>query len=123
MSYDPTLVDRISNVLTAQNVRFSTKKMFGGVAFMVRSKMCLGVTNDDLMVRFDPELEEAALGRKGAREMDFTGRPMKGYVFVDPTGTDTAARLRYWIDLALDYNPRAKQSKKRSSPRPKARRS
>ena len=123
MSYNPTLVERISNILTGQNVRFTTKNMFGGVAFMVRNKMCLGVTNDDLMVRFDPDLEETALGKKGAREMDFTGRPMKGYVFVDPTGTDTIARLRYWVDLALAFNPQAKRSKKRLPSGSKGRRS
>jgi len=115
MAYDETLAARVHDVLTAQKVRFKEKKMFGGVAFMVKDKMCVGVLKQDLMVRFDPELEEKVLAKKGAREMDFTKRPMKGYAFVDPSGTDTSARLRGWIDLALSFNPKAKRSVKKTT--------
>ena len=123
MAYDEMLAGRVNDILTSQKVRFSEKKMFGGVAFMVNDKMCVGVLKQDLMVRFDPELEEKVLAKHGAREMDFTRRPMRGYVFVDPTGTDTSARLRAWIDLALSFNPKAKRSAKKKTMRTPRRRS
>jgi hypothetical protein len=75
--------------------------------------MCTGVIKDKLMARIDPEKEQEAFSRKGCREMDFTHRPMKGYVFVEPEGIDKDAELEYFIRLALEYNPRAKSSKKK----------
>lgn len=80
---------------------------------MVDDKMCVGVVKNNLMVRIDPEIHGEALTRKGCREMDFTGRPMKGFVFVEPEGIDMDEDLQYWIQRALDYNPRAKSSKKK----------
>lgn len=80
---------------------------------MVNSKMCIGVLKDDLMVRLAPEVYEEALEQPGCRAMDFTGRPMKGFVFVDPGGTKSAKQLAYWISLARDFNKRAKASKKK----------
>jgi hypothetical protein len=65
------------------------------------------------MARIDPDIYEMALKRKGCREMDFTNRPMKGFVFVDPQGTDMDEDLEYWMQLAIDYNPKAKSSKKK----------
>ena len=114
MAYDEMLAERVSDILHAGNVSFKTRKMFGGVAYMVKGKMCVGVLQQDLMVRLDPEIYEKALFRKGAREMNFTGRPMKGFVFIDPTGTNTTTRLKNWINLALQYNPKAPVSKKKS---------
>jgi TfoX/Sxy family transcriptional regulator of competence genes len=87
--------------------------MMGGLCFMVDEKMCVGVNKDDLMARIDPEIYSDALKRKGSREMDFTGRPMKGFVFVELTGTDVEKDLEYWIKLALQFNPKAKSSKKK----------
>jgi TfoX/Sxy family transcriptional regulator of competence genes len=113
MPYDTILADRVTDVFTARRVPFETKAMMGGLCFMVRGKMCVGVTKDRLMVRLDPAVEAAALARPGCQPMDFTGRPMKGYVFVRPEGCETEAQLRHWLDLALDFNPRAKASKKR----------
>lgn len=80
---------------------------------MVNDKMCLGVVQARLMVRLDPEIEAASLKRPGCKPMDFTGRPMKGYVFVESDGWDTEKDLRHWVDLALAFNPMAKASKKR----------
>lgn len=113
MPYDTTLADRVTDFFTTRRVRFETKAMMGGLCFMVDGKMCVGVTKDRLMVRLDPTVEAAALARPGCQPMDFTGRPMKGYVFVHPEGWKTDAQLRHWLDLALDFNPRAKASKKR----------
>ena len=85
----------------------------GGLTFMVNGKMCVGITSDDLMARFDPEEYEKALERKGCREMDFTGRPMKGFVFIGPEGTKGSNDLTYWINLALEFNKKSKPVKKK----------
>lgn len=113
MAYDTALADRVSDQLTARRVSFETKKMMGGLCFLVDDKMLVGVSRDRLMVRLDPAEEGAALEKPGCVPMDFTGRPMKGFVFVHPAGTGTEDQLRAWLDLALDFNPRAKSSKKR----------
>lgn len=113
MPYDEHLSDRIRAVFKARRVPFAEKKMMGGLCFMVDDKMCCGVEKDKLMARIGPDVYEEALTRKGCREMDFTGRPMKGYVFVEPDGVDTDSDLEYWVQLCLDFNPMAKSSKKR----------
>jgi len=74
--------------------------------------MCAGVIKDDLMCRIDPELSETALEKNGCRPMDFTGRPMKGWIFVDEYRMKNKSEFDYWIDLALDFNTKAKSSKK-----------
>ena len=79
---------------------------------MVDDKMCVGVVKDKLMARIDPEIYDEALTRPGCREMDFTGRKMKGFVFVEPEGTDLDEDLDRWVEMCLDFNPRAKSSKK-----------
>ena len=87
--------------------------MMGGLTFMVNGKMCVGIVKDELMVRVDPELYESALEKPGAKPMDFTGRPMRGFLFVEPLGMKDDASLTYWLELALEFNKRAKSSKKR----------
>ena len=87
--------------------------MMGGLTFMVNGKMCVGVSKDDLMVRIAPEAYESALGKKGARAMDFTGKPMRGFVFVGPEGLGAEQELEYWLRLALEFNKEAKASRKR----------
>ena len=89
------------------------KKMMGGLNFMVNSKMYVGVLQDDLMARINPAAYGTALDKRGCREMNFTGKPMKGFVFMSPDGTKTKEDLNYWIGLALEYNKIAKASKKR----------
>lgn len=113
MAYDTALADRVTDVLTARRVAFESKRMMGGLCFMVGGKMCVGVTKDRLMVRLDPAVETAALKKAGCKPMDFTGRPMRGFVFVGPEGCESERQLREWINLALDFNPRAVASKKR----------
>ena len=112
MAYDEFLADRIKSSLEKRHVAFIEKRMMGGVTFMVDDKMCIGIVKDDLMARIDPEINDNALNKKGCKPMDFTGRPMKGFVFVTPEGTDMDKDLEYWIQLALDYNPKARSSKK-----------
>ncbi len=110
--FDIALENRIAVQLEARGVEFERKKMFGGVCFLVDGKMCLGIVKQDLMVRFDPARDEEILAREGAREMDFTNRPMRGYAFVDSCAIENDFRLGEWIGLALEFNPRAKSSKK-----------
>ena len=102
MAYDEALAERVRPLL-AHRDDVREQKMFGGLAFMVGDKMCVGITNDDLMVRLGASDYEVALKRPHARPMDFTGRPMKGFVFVAPDGVKTKRQLQMWIDLALAY--------------------
>jgi hypothetical protein len=111
MAYDEFLSDRISQVLKDQKIAFEAKKMMGGICYMVDDKMCVGVVKDNLMAHIDPEIYQQALARPGCREMDFTGRTMKGFVFVDPEGTDLDEDLESWVQLCLDFNPKARSSK------------
>lgn len=112
MAYNEMLAQRMREMLAAHPL-VAEKKMMGGLCFMVDNKMCVGIVRDELMARIAPERYEMALNRKGCREMDFTGRPMKGFVFVDSEGMDHNEDLRFWIDLALEFNPFAQASKKK----------
>lgn len=85
--------------------------MFGGICFMVNNKMCVGVVNDEMMCRINPEIQEEVLAQRGCRIMDFTGRPMKGYVFVSEEGMKSQKDFLYWINLSLEFNNLAKASK------------
>ena len=80
---------------------------------MVNDKMCVGVEMQRLMLRVDPENYEALLEKEGCTPMDFTGKPMKGYIFVDVSVLKTKKQIDYWIGLALEYNKKAKPSKKK----------
>ena len=113
MAYDIYLAERIKTTLNQMNVSYEEKKMMGGLAIMVNDKMCVGVINNDLMARIGPEAYQEALKRHGAREMDFTKRPMKGWIYVAPDGIDRDEDLAFWVQLALDYNPKANSSKKK----------
>lgn len=115
MAYNEYLQERIDLILNEKNVQYYSKKMMGGLVYMVDEKMCVGIVKDNLMARVDPEEFQELLKREGAREMDFTKRPMKGYVFVDPEGIDFDRDLEFWIDKCLEFNPKAKSSKKRKN--------
>jgi TfoX/Sxy family transcriptional regulator of competence genes len=113
MAYDELLAQRIRNQF-APISHVEEKKMMGGLTFMVKGKMCVGVIKDEMMCRIDPELHAAAVEMPGCRTMDFTKRPMKGYVMIEDTGMKSQKAFTYWIDLALAFNEKAKVSKKRS---------
>jgi TfoX/Sxy family transcriptional regulator of competence genes len=113
MPYDETLAARIGVLLDAKGVAYEAKAMMGGLCFMVDDKMCVGVSNDLLMARIDPDECERAFEQPGCRPMDFTGRPLRGFVYVEPEALGTRPKLAKWIGLALDFNPKAKRSKKR----------
>ncbi len=113
MAYDLALADRIRKALHDKGATFKEKEMFGGIAFMVKDKMCVGIVKNDLMARIDPDIFGEAVRKKGARPMDFAGRPMKGYVYIDPRGIETAKELNYWIGLCQEFNPKARSRKKK----------
>src|ERR671919_769837 len=102
MAYDEVLADRVRGVLL-ENGQFDERKMFGGIAFMVKGHMCCGVINEDLMLRLGPDGAAKALDDAHVRPMDFTGRPMKGYVYIAKEGVRTEAKLRKRIQAALDF--------------------
>ena len=113
MAYNEKLADRTREIIALTHKNVEEKKMFGGLCFMVNDKMCLGVEKERLMVRLDPVRFDEVMGKEGCRPMDFTGKIMKGYVFVDIAALNTKKKLEYWIKLALDYNSVAKASKKK----------
>ena len=113
MAYDEKLADRTREIISRTHKKVEEKKMFGGVCFMVNGKMCVGVEKERLMVRLDPEKYEEVLDRDGCMPMDFTGKVMKGYVFVDIDALTTEKKLGYWLNLALEFNKKAKPSKKK----------
>jgi TfoX/Sxy family transcriptional regulator of competence genes len=102
MSYDEKLADRIRRALGPRD-DIEERKMFGGLAFLRDGRMFCGIAKYDLMVRVGPEGYEAALEKPHVRPMDFTGRPMKGYVFVAPAGRRTHAALRAWVNLSANF--------------------
>lgn len=114
MAYNEILNNRIREAI-AHLSNVEEKHMFGGTCFMLNDKMCVGVVKDEMMCRIDPTLYEEALEKNGCREMVFTGKPMKGYVFVSEEGCDTQQKFNYWIDLCLAFNSKAKASPKRKS--------
>lgn len=102
MAYDEALAERVRKA-AGDKRGITERKMFGGLAFMLRGNMFVGVLEKSLMARVGPENYERALAFPGAREMDFTGRPMRGYVFVDSAGLKSPAQLKRWVSLCADF--------------------
>jgi TfoX/Sxy family transcriptional regulator of competence genes len=117
MSYNESLASRIDRYFSTKRVPFESKRMMGGLVFMVNGKMCVGVEQSRLMARIDPQEQSAALARTGCTPMDFTGRPMRGYVYVSMDVLRTARQLESWLSLALAFNPKAVASKRSASRR------
>jgi TfoX/Sxy family transcriptional regulator of competence genes len=124
MSYDEQLAARIRATLRTRT-DVVEKKMFGGLCFMVNGKMCCGLTKTDFMVRVGSMHYEDALSQPHARPMDFTGRPLKGMVYVAPAGLRTAAALARWVGrgVACVTSPSVTKARSRSSARPRTARS
>ena len=112
MAYNELLANRVRESLQhLKNVE--EKEMMGGLTFMVNDKMCVGIIKDELMCRIDPDYHTTALEKTGCRTMDFTKRPMKGYVMVDDSGMNSKKEFDFWIGLALKFNGKAKSSRKK----------
>ncbi|HUU12787.1 MAG TPA: TfoX/Sxy family protein [Terriglobia bacterium] len=102
MAYDEKLAGRIRKALAGRR-RLTERKMFGGMAFMLRGNMCCGVLDDELILRLTPEHAEKALKKPHTRPFDMTGRPMKGFVVVTPRGHKSPAALRKWVEQAARF--------------------
>lgn len=102
MAYDEALAERIRALLRTRH-DVDERRMFGGVAFMIRGHMSCGIVGSTLMVRVDPGDAQRLLRTTHARPMDFTGRPMRGFVFVDSPGVAAPAGLRAWIRRATEW--------------------
>ncbi len=99
------LVSRLRDQLISRNIPNDEKKMFGGVVFMIRGNIAVGVTHKgDFLVRLDTSDMEKALKKKGVRRMEFTGRPMKNFLFVEEIGYEKESDMEGWIELALRHN-------------------
>lgn len=122
MPYDEALAESVRRA-RAGTKGLTEKKMFGGIAFLVDGAMCIGVDNDDLIVRCAKDETDALLAKQGVREFDLSGgRPMKGWLLVGPEATGTAAGFRSWLDFARDRALQPRKTAKRSAPgRPKTR--
>ena len=120
MAYDEKLAERVRAAL-ANRDDVVEKRMFGGIAFMVRGHMSCGVVASTLMVRLAPADADRLMNASHVRPMDFTGRPMRGFLYVDPPGTKTAATLRQWVERATAY-AEAQPVKTRSQAKPKPKR-
>lgn len=113
MAYNEKLAGMVRELIAQSQKNVEEKAMFGGLCFMVNDKMCIGVEKERLMVRLDPVKYEEVMEKEGCKPMDFTGKIMKGFVFVDADVLNTRKKLEYWVDLALAYNKIAKASKKK----------
>jgi len=117
MAYDEGLAERIRGLLEDRG-KFAERRMFGGVAFLVKGHMSVGIVQDKLMVRVGPESYDRVLRERHARRMDFTGRPMKGFVYIVPSGYETDTDLQRWVNLGVSYvaSLPAKPSRGKSRP-------
>ena len=102
MAYDEELAERVRSIL-ATKLEAEERKMFGGLAFLVRGHMCCGITESMLMGRIGRDAYEEALEQEHVRPMDFTGRPLKGFVYVGPEGLEDEGVLEAWIDRCLAF--------------------
>jgi hypothetical protein len=114
MAYDTLLADRVREYLAAfPKFEIEEKEMFSGLAFLVNGKMCVNVSGQNLMCRFDPTLTEELSEKKGFLPMRMKGKEYKGYCYVEPTGIKNKKDFEFWINLCLNFNDKAKSSKTR----------
>lgn len=111
MAYNEKLADRLREAL-AHLPKVEEKKMFRGVTFMVNGKMCISVSGDELMCRFDPASHDTIADRDGFRTMIMKGREYKGFCYVAQEAVRTKRNLAFWVNLCLEFNSKAKASKK-----------
>ncbi len=116
MSYDLNLAKRVNDYLSnIPDIEVEEKKLFGGLAFMIKGKMCINVSDNHLMCRFDPAQTEEIAEKKGFLPMIMKGKEYKGYCLVEPAGFKNKKDFEFWMNLCLDFNERAKSSKKRKN--------
>ena len=117
MPYSTKLAERVRTYLERiAGLRIEEKEMFKGLAFLVNGKMCVNVSGEDLMCRYDPELELEVTERTGFKPMIMKGKQLRGYCYVSEEGYKLKANFEYWLKLCLDFNEKAKASKKKKTP-------
>ena len=102
MAYSESLADRVRQALGRRR-GVSEKKMFGGIGFLLSGNMCVGVWKEFLIVRIGPDAYNEALSKRGVKEFDITGRPMKGWVMVDPSGMRDDIEVSGWVEQSVDF--------------------
>jgi TfoX/Sxy family transcriptional regulator of competence genes len=112
MPYDKSLAEKI-RISLAHLPNVEEKKMFGGIAFMVNDKMCINVGKNGIMCRIDPALHKEAIRDEGCHPVVMRGREYVGWIRVADAGMNTDEKLDHWVNLALDFNGRAKPAKRR----------
>lgn len=119
MAYSEHQKERIERIFEEKTIKFEGKKFMGGYCFFIDDKMTVGIDidkktgKDRLMVRIGEDAMANALKKNGCRPMDITGRPMSGFAFVNPEGFDLEKDLEHWVQLAVNFNPLAKTSKRK----------
>jgi TfoX/Sxy family transcriptional regulator of competence genes len=103
MPYDEQLAQRIRNALTPYHKLVVEKKMMGGLCFMYKGKMCCGVEKEDLIVRVIDGKYKESLKKPHCREMDFTGKVLRGFLYIDKAGLQTEKQLRSWLELGIEF--------------------
>ncbi len=114
MAHNEAMAERVRQAL-ANRSDVEEKRMFRGTAFMVDGKMCVSVGDERMMCRIDPAMHAAALKRKGAETVVMKGREYRGFIYVHAHGMKSEKDFRFWIGLALEFNPAAKSSKAKPS--------
>lgn len=113
MAYDVKLADRIREYLVQfPKLKIEEKEMFRGLTFMVNGKMCVSVSGENLMCRYDPVLQEEVAEKNGYQPMIMKGREYKGYCYIHPEGFKSKKDFKYWVGLCITFNEKAKSSKK-----------
>ncbi len=112
MAYSEYLADRVRNCLKENNAGFDEKQMFGGLSFFVDEKLCTGIYGEELLVRIPPEKQAEYLQNEDCHLLDDTGKSMKGFLLISPTGTDMDEDLDKWVKRCLAFNPKARSNKK-----------
>jgi TfoX/Sxy family transcriptional regulator of competence genes len=116
MAYCTKLADRIRTYLdNIPRIKVEEKEMFRGLAFLVNGKMCINVSGENLMCRYDPALEEYVAERAGFQPMIMKGKQLRGYCYVNEEGYKSKPNFEYWLKLCLDFNGKAKASKKKKT--------
>lgn len=110
--YSETLVNRIREALVDEK-HVIEKKMFQGLGFMVDDKLCIGVRDDEILCRIDPEKAEQELEKDHCRPMMHGGKMMKGYIFISKNGYQRNKDFDYYINLCLEYNKIVQKAKKK----------
>ena len=116
MAYSTKLAERIRTYLDGiSKIKIEEKEMFKGLAFLVNGKMCINVSGENLMCRYDPVLEDEVAERTGFQPMIMKGKRLRGYCYVSEDGYKSKVNFEYWLKLCLDFNEKAKASKRKKT--------